>query len=156
MAVIKFLGRTPQVQSQSLLWNYASLAGFQALQLQGIKSNEQRSKFHMHWSHLRLTRIHARRKLFLKFVRYPKVLIIVWKPQENLEHRSNGRESEASKIPNAAKLSILAGLGQSHAAVPPIGHRRRLVSCDDVFTPWPFSCLVSLGGSFGVPTYSFS
>lgn len=77
-----------------------------------------------------------------------KVLIIVWKPQENLEHRSNGRESEASK------LSILAGLGQSHAAVPPIGHRRRLVSCDDVFTPWPFSCLVSLGGSFGVPTYS--
>ena len=72
MAVIKFLGRTPQVQSQSLLWNYASLAGFQALQLQGIKSNEQRSKFHMHWSHLGLTRIHARRKLFLKFVRYPE------------------------------------------------------------------------------------
>lgn len=72
MAVIKFLGRTPQVQSQSFLWNYASLAGFQALQLQGIKSNEQRSKFHMYWSYLGLTRIHTRRKLFLKFVRYPE------------------------------------------------------------------------------------
>lgn len=121
---------------------------FKALQLQGIKSNEQRSKFHVYWSHLGLTRIHARRKLFLKFVRYPEGFNYC------MEHRSNGRESEASKISNAAKLSILAGLGQSHAAVPPIGHRRRLVSCDDVFTPWPFSCLVSLGGSFGVPTYS--
>lgn len=27
-------------------------------------SSEQRSKFHMYSSHLRLTRIHARRKLF--------------------------------------------------------------------------------------------
>ena len=78
MAVIKFLGRTPQVQSQSLLWNHASLAGFQALQLQGIKSNEQRSKFHMYWSHLGLLEFIPAVSFSWSSLGIRKVLIIVW------------------------------------------------------------------------------
>ena len=34
------------------------------LKLYILWSNEQRSKFHMYWPHLPLTRIHTRRKLF--------------------------------------------------------------------------------------------
>ena len=53
----------------------------------------------------------------------------------------------------------MAGLGQSHAAMPPIGHRRRFgktaVSCDGVFThDGPSAALYHYGGSFGVPAYS--
>ena len=47
-------------------WKTTSEVAIATLDTKGTQpvQGEQRSKFHMYWSHLRLTRIHTGRKLF--------------------------------------------------------------------------------------------